>query len=320
MIDADGIRTLTSNCTIMVNGIRIAAPIVPGLSMLGLYRELKHLDNGSLYWEGEHILDCMTPVASSSNADLRQWFLVPLPANVFTGNGSSDLHVVLKKTAHTDGGAVFGQYRRDSKKLEMPSAAYYSWEKAFYGVENDRGLTDPRLDERLPLHPEWSARDMSSDPGVQSGAYSIRLLVPLAKSEPVVQLASFPVVFDRSQSDPRWSATLAGLPKPGPRDLWFLQTSADFSNLKETEKINMHFVSKDGTGEVRYRTPWLPHRLMSSQLDYTVPVVPSEIPGSLQSLEWSFVGRSKDASVKPAALISIWRAHANPLADSYEIF
>ncbi|MGC8074774.1 hypothetical protein ACP3W1_29880, partial [Salmonella enterica] len=47
---------------------------------------------------------------------------------------------------------MFKALTRDDGELIIPNWQYYSWEKAFYGVERRGGICDPRTDRKLDAH------------------------------------------------------------------------------------------------------------------------------------------------------------------------
>lgn len=146
MIDSDLAQIPRGNLDITVNGKPLNGPAMPSLAALDDWHYLKFHKPGDGYLECGYIFDCLSREAALNNVDMRQWYLLPVPAELV----ASDT-VTVKLTQKTAGktslySAADHKGKGEIKQL-IPSRAVYSWEKAFYGVENDEGLTCPRYDE-----------------------------------------------------------------------------------------------------------------------------------------------------------------------------
>jgi len=150
LLDTQDPSLLSSDVELTINGQKLNGPLIPGIAALDDWHYLKEMRKGYDYLECAYIFDCMTQPAAISNLDLRQWFYLPLPQSLITeARRRKCLNVTMRHKI--DGstrlyGAALG---KDSATI--PCRDLYSWEKAFYGVENDAGLTDTRYDEKVPL-------------------------------------------------------------------------------------------------------------------------------------------------------------------------
>jgi 4-amino-4-deoxy-L-arabinose transferase-like glycosyltransferase len=349
LIDANGIGAVASGCEIEINGIRVTGPVIPSIAAVQDYSQLRHIaavqdDSlvrhiaavnsrlshnvaGSFYWEGEYIFDCMTTIMQKSPADIRQWFLVPVPSVVIEklcatpmGAQAAQLNIRLRRTAPLEGAMVFGNYRRDAKKFEMPSLNKYSWEKAFYGVENAAGLTDSRFDTKSSITPVWSNADLSREPGTQSGAYSIRLLIP-AKGDVI----GAEKIGDATANISELSKEVSNLPSGNRGDI--LVCHVHFDRTNPSMKTRLLFNCGDGSRTLQYVSPWLPRTMPNGPCDYYAPIDPFAVPGRLTSVHLDHLGangtkfalNANGAAAVPEASLSLWRVPAGLLSDGFEV-
>lgn len=153
LIDSDKGELLKNQYTLSLSGKKVIAAPIPALSALDNWDYLK--SNGSNYYlECSYIFDCLSSAAGISNSELRQWFALPLSSAQLKQIGDVGyLDIDIEQKADTPS-SFFCAAPATSKiatgeKL-LPARLLYSWEKSFYGVENDNGFTDTRLDERVP--------------------------------------------------------------------------------------------------------------------------------------------------------------------------
>ena len=322
LIDADGAKALR-DVEMTVNGRALLGPVIPGMALVQDYKNLKHQDNGKVYWEAEYIFNCMTKPAETSNADLRQWFLVPIPKDITT-NASAGLQVVLHKNVPSSG-VIFGSYRTHDGSTSVPSLSLYSWEKAFYSPENDRGLADSRLDERLSL------------PASGASEPNIRVLIPSSHdSESVaslkrVRLADVALSPQKNNS----AAEIETLPPYKSGDLWLIRATGDIKAENGTSRPSIDIGAILGKGDVRYESPWAPHLLPNSKLwqhfDFCVPLAPSEMPGGIKQLRTTFNLNTsywkseipivdRDSVQFRNVQLDIMKMPSNPLLSGYSIY
>ncbi len=299
MIDADGANSLVA-AEVAVNGKKLTGPIIPGLAVAQDYSILQHVANGAVNWEGENIFNFMTKPADSSNSELRQWFLIPIPSQV-TAAANGPLTVTVSKPAGQNAGAIYGSYSH-GKALSIPSATTYSWEKAFYGVENDRGLTDPRLDESVavakpialaepnirllvptvssnPSNPTVSNKPtVSSNPSVSSSNVSLLKRIPLKPFELTAQNLSTPF-------------TIFTMPAFGKNDLWIVRTTGSIRSNNGIARPTMTLNANCKNS--RYESPWTPNFIPVSKdwqhFEISTPIAPGQLPGGIKQLHGEFV-------------------------------
>lgn len=149
LIDSDKAQILDRQIKVKAGDTEVKTAPIPGLAALDDWNYLKVRPDGTAYLDGTYIFDCMTQTGDMTNLDVRQWYLLPLPPDVVQKANSDkrlDLTLAIEPPDREQNQPVtfFG---KDKGKLG-PALALYSWEKAFYGVENDHGLTDSRMDER----------------------------------------------------------------------------------------------------------------------------------------------------------------------------
>jgi 4-amino-4-deoxy-L-arabinose transferase-like glycosyltransferase len=340
LIDGNGTRSLTPGCTIEVNGVKVDGPVIPGLDAVQDFGQLKHVSGGNLMFEGEHIFDCMTLLVGRSNSDIRQWLLVPVPADAFAPKNGvipTALRVVLQRnqadtTAVADEqAAIFGSYRTGESKDAVPTVDTYSWEKAFYGVENDNDLTDPRLDDWRKVPPEcFVDRDLSSDPGKQSGAYSIHLLVPPGPTSRELKLLQQVQTHFVKKTNGQSESVVSVLPNYAPRDLWAVRVSC--AAVPRDAKLRVTVGSNDDGHQMIYSPAWFPRKVGVKGLDsidYCFLLAPGQLPGRLNFLRLNYVSNGRydaantteyNCQASSSMMLSIWRLPAKPLVPGYRVF
>jgi hypothetical protein len=315
LVDANGIESL-NGCKIQVNGTTIDAPILSGSEAVQNYSELRNEIGNQVHWQGEFIFDCMTQLVNASNADMRQWLLIPLPPQIFAGRPES-LQITLTRTVDASPeAAIFGNYRTPWKEQILPAIGTYSWEKAFYGVENDCGLTDPRLDERVKTGFTNSKADLSPEPGLQTGAYGIHLLVPgLPEGDNAEKILHAPLAWETKGkfAVSRFSA----LPKPGAEDLWMIRLQG---NAEELKRLQIALQLQRATQTLWYQIPWSSKAAPS--LDCAFLLSPSDLPAKMQSLQIKCVSKEAEATTPQECSIDIWRLKTDRalIFKGYQVF
>lgn len=188
IVDADSGSKL-QNQSVTIDGAALDAPALPGLSLIGDLSRY-HVQNSTLMGEVEWIVLSLCQAAGMANTDLRQWFIYPLPSD----NLAKQQAIKVQLTSTADRGAtIFGTYNVDRDAVLVPALTLASWEKAFYGVENDGGFSDPRYDYRLPSMAATNYDlDLSPVPGMQTGRYNIHLLAGPFVSTPAPEPTTVP--------------------------------------------------------------------------------------------------------------------------------
>jgi hypothetical protein len=161
LIDSDKGQLLKQQFDLLLNGKKLTAAPISSISTLDDWHYLKQLADRSWYLDCSYIFDCLAQPTGLSNTDLRQWFALPVTAEQLAQInkvGYINIDIVQKSTSPSTLFCAATKETSSKQKVNLiPSRTLYSWEKAFYGVENDAGLTDPRYDDKLPLREsKWS--------------------------------------------------------------------------------------------------------------------------------------------------------------------
>lgn len=337
LVDANGAQSL-SGVEVQVNGKKLTGPKIPGMALAQDYAVLRHVNAHKVSWEGENIFNFMTRPADLSNAELRQWFLIPVPKQVT--ESATALNITMSKAANAAPGFLYGTYKH-GKQLSIPSLEVYSWEKAFYGVENENGATDPRLDQSLSLLQSSSA----SSPNV-------RLLIPAAEAGRLdgIQIArdvgndigSDTVSLLKRVNVPPGELTAQTTTKPfviytmppfTPKDMWIVRTTGSIKSTNGLARPTFTLKALCKSGGDFYDSPWTPNFLSTSQqwqsFDVSTPIAPAQLPGGIKQLQGEFlfdVPKWKTRRALPAdavqlkdVRIDIIRLPGNPLARGYTV-
>lgn len=294
LIDSDKGELLSSNCQVKAFGKPLKTPFIPGLAALDDWHYLKER-NGTAYVECAYIFDCMTQAAGIDNLAIRQWYLLPLPQETIESIKQCNnlpLEIELKdKQPFT----LFAAGQAKAKNSTMPSLALYSWEKAFYGVENDEGLTDSRFDEMIakreaPFRLKLADRTLE----LNDIDLNVRLLAverpplnspenqpPLTLKATGTKTLKLPIPDD---SPLRRSLALLALELSYPENF---DVKAHFvpGLSKSHPQLNLTWQNKEGK-TVSLALPWT--RNPEQQLSIAVPVDLSQIQGENLTLEASF--------------------------------
>jgi len=342
IVDADNPLILTGG-SVAIDGKPLNAPVIPGLALTQNYSALRHVTDGKVYWEGEYIFDCMTQPADTANSQVRQWFFIPVSADTLANAGGT-LHIRISP-AQPQAGLLFGSYPEKQHQLSIPSPGVYSWEKAFYGVENEAGLTDPRLDQGFPIasarkkEPNIRLLVPQSSPGSSPGSAG----VPPASSStstksavvsPAVSptLAIYPVPsLSVNNAHPQQLFTIKHFPKFPAYALWMLRITGQARTISGTGDANLRLTatSSDKQQTYLYNSPWTLRTLPASNdwraFDMTIPFCPGRLPGHLDSVDLTlnlhtpqWKTRTADTSTSASETrdlkIEIVKLSQNPLA------
>ena len=177
LIDSDSLSSL-QDLEVKINGVELDAPIVPSIALCDTFSRFQNLPNGFMR-DGEWVFNCMSSQVGISNSELRQWFVLPVPRSLLTTN-RIDIEILdssSNKDSHSNRPVIYGAYSTNRASLPIPALSLYSWEKAFCGVERDDQLSDTRFSTKILADSSvGSEKDLSSEPGLQSGRYNIHLL------------------------------------------------------------------------------------------------------------------------------------------------
>ncbi|RTL37687.1 MAG: hypothetical protein EKK48_23675 [Candidatus Melainabacteria bacterium] len=352
MIDTDGASSLNS-ADVIVNGKKLDGPVIPGLAVAQDYSVLQHVTNKKVTWEGENIFNFMTKPADTSNAELRQWFLIPVPTEITAGaKGQLSVKVARKVSASEEiVGILYGSYHH-GKELYIPSVTTYSWEKAFYGVENEAGLTDPRLDQSIhaPLartaEPNIRLLIPSTRGNVDPGTTASLVLKPhpttdaltsaaaLSSATRVTSLKQVPIPpFELTAKSGSKPFAIYTMPAYAKDDLWIVRATGSIKSKNSAARPSMLLRADCNLDGNRYETPWTPNFIWTStawsRFDIAVPIAPGRLPGGIKQLQgefvynvpkWKTVGSVPDDLVQVKDLkLEIVRLPGNPLARGFSI-
>lgn len=331
LIDTDNADAAQS-LRIAINGHTLDAPVVPGNALVDQqdFSMYMNLPEGGFMREGERIFNCLTTPSGISNADLRQWFFVPVPLQVIAGQ--KDL--IVKIVNSRDGEAVpyiHGTYGNRTDKSVIPSIDKYSWEKTFFGVENMRGFCDTRYDTKLTNDTSVpQTKDMSGAIGLQSGRYNVRLLVDRADR---TKLISSPQLIDTvtvgearlSKSLPPFVISTSAMPFFDDTDYWLVRVRGEARRVIGDGSFQLTVKATDGN--TFYLSPWagsLPLTQTWRKFDTAIPVA----PGKLKDMQPTSITCTMTAKDEELAAdtefknvqMEIWHLPNNPIAPGYEVF
>lgn len=345
-IDNEWAQALTSGARVLVNGQALSGPFIPGMAFMQEYAQLRHDEGDTTYWEGEYIFDCMAAAVDRSNADFRQWYLLPLPAGV-TRSLANERRMTISIVKTDDSPlTLFGDYITSKKDADLPSLNLYSWEQPFYGVENDQGLADTRIDAKAQVSDETDTRHLAPHVGKLPGRFNIRLVVQPER------FAGFsrddrqvPLTVPDLQSSGRsnWTGTIAP-PEAKPDEIWIARITGAVKTTGGTPSpfVQLRVVGersgdgKHGTVAYVYRSPWTPRELKTTEhqstFDVSVPLALAQFPGKVSSIETNFGLRGDKAKVivnAPSSQgavqfsnvrVSLVKLPGNPLSLGYAVY
>ncbi len=177
LVDSDLGQLPRENFNIALNGSKVIAPAMPSIAALDNWHYLKHHKPGQAYLECTYIFDCLSSVANLNNSELRQWFVIPVSAEqraLITKQKVAEISISQNSSTPSN---FFSAAEHTKHKNVIPSRAVYSWEKAFYGVENDQGLTCPRYDEIVAKrNSQWSLSYKGKSEALSDLDLNVRLI------------------------------------------------------------------------------------------------------------------------------------------------
>lgn len=326
LIDTTGARALSQHGLVKVNGQNINTALIPGISLTQDFSAVKLNGKSHLYYECEWIYDCMTVSAGLSNLDLRQWYWLRMPPDVVASaktSGRFDIEIENK-----DGKMpinIFGAHLNKNGIATLPSIESSSWEKAFYGVENDKGLTCPRYDFKIDLTKHSQSSVNTREIKSHSGAYSLLILTaPLAKpgtAAPVVTIDQLPSQQYSVKPGEQRNFSLQSKFQNFQNQMVIVRLKGYSSALAQTKVHPVILLSvclKNGLN-VSYPVRWMPRELPSdltpTAFDYSFPLMPSLITGDVTSINVSFLPEKAGATLEIRDLkMDVTTLDFNPLA------
>lgn len=253
--------------------------------------------------------------------DLRQWFAFKLPVGSVTGARKLTVHIV--RRSGQSQARLYGSYILRREQAIIPSLCHYSWDKCLYGVEQKDGLSDPRFDERYPVPGLISeSRDLSQQPGLQTGTYNLRLL--LAPSGSRLGPAR-PLAGSLSGHLPIAISSRAGL---SPVSIFTVSGLVESSRSEPCElPVTVQAVVRDS--KVEYRSPWVPTSLSlepgTSGFAFSFPVMLSGALDAKQHVEIEISAAGEEPATdivfqKLDLNVSELEGSASPISGGYEIY
>lgn len=293
MVDAESLDSITNGLSIAIDGKTLNGPYLPGLSLLDDQNHFERRGN-QLTRVAECLFESFSSVVGIANNDVRQWFLIAIPPetgpSLLAGSGATQaakqsMRITIKRT-HPGRTRLFKALTRDDEELIVPEWMYYTWDKAFYGVERRGGVCDPRTDRKLDAHKG-------------EAGYYVRLLlpsVPETKTKPFTRL-SFEEMHEVNV-EPKLSLTnqlfksitMSPVPNYSASDEWLLRISGRYKTIgKLPPGVEVISKSLDNGQEYSYNAPWAPKILQPSKtwrnFDVACPIKPQAFPGRLHEIE-----------------------------------
>ena len=329
MIDVADSGSL-SGLSLRVNGIKTSTVRIPGFSVVPDYSSYRSVSGGNVTFEAEHIYDCLSLPAGVGNADVRQWYIVPLDATTAQSIRQKGVaKIEIEKTNFTPS-TLFGEFAFRRNSYALPAAALYSWEKNFYAVENPAGLADPRYEDRL--HREHTMLlDGEKMPGNPEVA-NVRLVVTPHALQPGTEKNS-----QRNWVSSKLPDAIGGtyqtvvgqidgdLPECSSKQFWLVTVSgkvkAVVGNPKPHTMVTVFCDSGDSSkskncARLTYVSPWSPKTLANvdnvkdsqwNDFTFSLPLYAGNFPGKVRKIvftttegdtrEWVV---NADASEKPS--------------------
>jgi len=309
IVDSSNWQGLGNGARLLVNGVELKGAALPLMPFTQNLSETKSRGTSSKveqhYLECEDIYSSLTAAAGGGNLDLRQWFAIPIPAQVIETAIRQDepgLTIELEQKP-SSGSELFGIFAdAKDREVRIPSVARFSWEKAFYAVEEERGFTDSRYDDRIAISKPTHLRT-SGDTTDWIRIPHIRLLVaPPATAGGTAQTENDTTdMLERnmtSSSDSntgRTQISATQLDDGISKGRTMIASVTAKITSKENEAKNLPvafsatFQSTDESGrQHRYRSPWVPTSLVTSPgsntYSFSMPFDRAALPGHLDSI------------------------------------
>ncbi len=309
LLDSQGVRQCADGLELKVNGELLEGPVLASMSFAENFDRFLELGPQRVQREGERMWYSLISSAGSGNLDLRQWSMLPLPQSIVSkakaqakASGADKLRFEVSLKNRSDRKLrIYGAYRTSSKEHLIPSVSLYSWEKAFYGVENNEWLTDTRYDIKAPgFCRDLQKDDLSEQAGLQNGSYNFAVLkappvaenntLPAARSDAThLDAALFPVSSYKlgslilKQANSNTVSVDLGDQKNNLKSdsLWIVRLQGKSrvlsGNALPAANIELSYLKKDGS-RYAYNSAWTPSRLESSgswkEFDFSLPARP----------------------------------------------
>ena len=122
----------------------------------------------------------------------RQWWAIPIPRGILKPGAANEIAISFEFAEAPLTVRVYGDYfpNDNTDSLNLPSLDFFSWTRGFatYDTRDTRVYTETPGLARITNPALWFVRtsetkDLSTEPGLQSGAYRIRFAVPRAPAK-----------------------------------------------------------------------------------------------------------------------------------------
>lgn len=322
LIDCPDWTTLGQATQVYINDRRLDTKAMPLLPLNGINGKPKLRNETTVYFEFEDILSSMFNAVGGSIMNMRQWFILPVPGDLLTSEQELRVRIAVKPDHET---RLYGAYSSRRGQVSIPGLEMHSWEKLFYGIENKRGLSDPRYTRKFNVQELGeTCEDLSSDLGKQTGQFNIRLLCSNSVLHGGEKIKSEETVFELGDVTDGFTRELAMGTLAG-SDLvtdpfWLITVRGRFySDQKRVFRLPVDMTLKvmagrQGDKNFRvYESPWLPTSFVvcpgDNQFAFTIPVNLSGFVGDSHGATMRF-------SVKPGGRAECAELFGVGLADS----
>lgn len=340
LVDTSSFREIQDKVSVSINGTPLRTSMIPAMPFVENLAAFKLKGCSGLYLEFEDILRGLAAASGKDVVDLRQWAIVPVEQRLLQKllAEKKSLTVTLESSGNTTDCIVFGGYCR-KKRFTVPSTDRYSWEKAFYGVENPGGLSDIRYDQEVATHAVDETQTpflavLSAPPAANA---SRRDLVGLKHATATGVLRH---------------VGITAVPSYGPNDLWLIRvhgrvrsqgTSCAQVTVKVTSQVAGVTPATAGTQKPKTvgwgansgafePVPGVPYEYVSPwastsnscgsewrSVDIAFPLQPGGMPGRLRSIEATIGGDSDGIEVSELR-IDVSLMPSFPTGLGYELF
>ncbi len=360
LVDCHDWKLIGNGGKVFVNGIECKAPQLP---LMPLAQNLSEMKSRSAKGREQHYIECediynsLNIAAGGSNLDLRQWFIIPIERSVIRSaisDNHGNLDILIQPGQNLDSG-IYGAYQDEStRQCRVPSIARYSWEKAFYGVEEEGGLTDSRYDDKITVSGEQLGEEQSiRELALSRSNPNVRILLSPGPSSAKSSSPPTRVIASVRQPGLKAMLTADSVPQYSQESTWLVSIESNLTTRNSPPR-NVPIVamaaidSTDAQGRIhRYRSPWTPSSIVSpvgsGAVKFAFPFQPSALPGQISCVSFEFkkggvasgrehfsVNGPKAGKLQPGSLdrdviiketvLSICELPSNPIGQGYEVF
>jgi hypothetical protein len=289
-----GGERLASDWQISINGIKLNGPFLPAMSVTQDLSLVRINPANEMTIEQEWIVNHLCELADTKILDLRQWFLIPITAdqwqkilkdNINQENGNATSVRITVDNCANNGGIVYGAYPFSKRYTLMPSLFHYSWEKCFYGVENDYSINDPAYDQSLSSPSSY-------------GPYVKLLLPPSNDLISSAEVKSVTNSFEGSSTILSFKGISLPKARGGYRLIRLFGETNKQIDSPIISSVSLDFISSEKNGSCKkyvYRPVWttsslpIPNRVgVPRKFDFCFPILLDAIPAQLKEVTLHF--------------------------------